>query len=100
MSSQREKLEESKDFWQESANHDMRQSFLSLGVAASGSATAAIGLLATFEGQPIIGVPVIVVGAGMLMAGIRDAKKEDPFLDNSTFLNSLISKNKKNQRSP
>ena len=30
---------------------------------------------------------------------IREAKKDDPFLDNSTFLNLLVSKHKKNQKS-
>jgi hypothetical protein len=29
---------------------------------------------------------------------IKDAKKDDPTLDNSEFLNSLVSKYKKNQR--
>ncbi|MGI0075603.1 MAG: hypothetical protein ACREA5_06640 [Nitrosotalea sp.] len=30
---------------------------------------------------------------------IRDAKKNDPSVDNSTFLNSLIAKYQKNRRS-
>jgi hypothetical protein len=29
---------------------------------------------------------------------IKDAKRDDPSLDNSTFLNSLLSKYKKNQK--
>lgn len=30
---------------------------------------------------------------------VKDARKDDPALDNSTFLNSLLSRSKKNQRS-
>ncbi|MGC1426135.1 MAG: hypothetical protein WA833_05470 [Nitrosotalea sp.] len=31
------------------------------------------------------------------LKAIKDAKKDNPTLDNSTFLNSLLSKNKKKQ---
>jgi hypothetical protein len=33
------------------------------------------------------------------LRAIKDAKKDNPALDNSTFLNSLLSKNKKKQGS-
>jgi hypothetical protein len=47
-----------------------------MGLIGCGSAAAAIGGVATIEGQPVIGVPVIVIGTAMIIAGVRDAKKE------------------------
>jgi|SRR3989344_4828557 len=76
MSDRKQQLSESRDFWQESAKHDKRQALASFAVAACGVSAATVGALASIEGEPIIGVPAIVVGAGLLISGYRQARSE------------------------
>ena len=78
MDSLREKpfLEESRDSWQVSADHDKRQALTSFVIAGCGVAIGTAGSIGTIEGEPVIGVPGIVVGVGMLMAGYRAAKQD------------------------
>lgn len=76
MRSEKEFLTDSRDSWQESANHDKKQALASFAIAASGISLATSGAIAGFEGAPVIGIPAFLVGVAVSIHSYRDAKFE------------------------
>ena len=71
MSSQRESLEESRDFWQESAKHDKKQFLASLVIAATGVTLVSVGIGTIVKGDLAGGALEIAVGAGLAAPSVK-----------------------------
>lgn len=66
MKSEREMLEESHDFWEESAKTDKKQFFASFAIAAGGAAMVGFGISRALDGD-IVGAS-LAIGAGGVAA--------------------------------
>ncbi len=69
-------LIESRDSWQQCADHDKGQAINSFVLSNIGASIGSIGLLATAIGRPIIGIPAMVVGGGFSYFSNRSARSE------------------------
>jgi len=68
MKDQRESLEESRDFWAESANYDKKQFLASFVIVATGIGLFGIGIKTALSGDIQGGVLEMGVGGGMAVA--------------------------------
>lgn len=68
MSSQKEALVESRDFWRESARHDRKQFLASFAMAAAGLTLAGVGISTMASGDIAGGALEFVIGGGYAAA--------------------------------
>jgi len=71
MSSQRESLEESRDFWEQSAKGDRRQFLASFAIAAAGVALVGVGIGTIIKGDLAGGALGVVVGTGFAVPSVK-----------------------------
>jgi hypothetical protein len=69
-------IEQSRDFWDESAEHDKKQLKLSLAIGGMGLGLAGVGVMGILAGAPIEGGLAVALGGGLTATGAESAKSE------------------------
>ena len=69
-------LKESIDSWQQSANHDKKQTLLSSIFAAIGIVPATVGTELIFSGDVVGGLVGLVMGGSFIVEGVHEGLRE------------------------